>query len=82
MSLAEFLLRGDMKNLKLSDSRHRVSDSNLKPWVQVPICVLARLRPLVLSVSKSAKIKTKEYLKKKKKALEAFNEPEEQIKTT
>ena len=32
-------------------SRHRVSDSNLKPWVQVPICVLAKFRTLALSVS-------------------------------
>lgn len=39
-----------MKNLNLSQSRHWVSDSNLKPWVQVPIWVLARFRPLVLSV--------------------------------
>ena len=79
-----------MKNLNLSESRHRVSDSNLKPfksqsgfksqsafrpglslahgfkfqsgfrpgsspgmWVQVLICVLARFRPLILSVSLS-----------------------------
>ena len=37
----------------LSNSRHWVSDSdsNLKLWVKVPICVLARFRPLVLSVS-------------------------------
>ena len=41
LSLAEFLLRGGIKNLNLSESRHRVSDSNLKLWVQVPIWVLA-----------------------------------------
>ena len=41
-----------MKNLSLSESRHRVSDSNLKPCVPVPIWVLARFRPFVLSVSK------------------------------
>ena len=39
LSLAEFLLHRDMKNLNLSESRHRVSDSNLKPWFQVPIWV-------------------------------------------
>ena len=43
LSLAEFLLHRDMKSLKVSESRHRVSDSNLKPspnlglgWVRVP----------------------------------------------
>ena len=40
-----------MKNLNLSESRHRVTDSNLKLQVQVPTWVLARLRLLVLSVS-------------------------------
>ena len=44
LSLAEFLLPRDMKNLNLSESRHWVSDSNLKHgfksnlglgWVQV-----------------------------------------------
>ena len=41
MSLAEFLLRKDMKNTNLRESRHRLRDSNLKPWVQVPIWVCA-----------------------------------------
>ena len=52
MSLAELLLCGGMKNLNLSESRHQVSDSNLKLWVQVPVYVLASFRPLVLSVLK------------------------------
>ena len=51
MSLAEFLLHGGIKNLSLGESRHRVSNLNLKPWVQVPICALAKFRLLVLSVS-------------------------------
>ena len=67
MSLAEFFLREGIKNLNLNKSRHGVSDSNLKcgfksqsgfrldsspgMWVQVPVCVLAKFRTLVLSVS-------------------------------
>ena len=39
------------EELNLSESRHQLGDFNLKPWVQVPIWVLARFRPLVLSVS-------------------------------
>ena len=60
-----------MKNLNLSESRHRVSDSNLKcgfkfpsgfrlglspgMWVQVPVCVVATFRPLVLFVSREGR---------------------------
>ena len=40
-ALTEFLLRRGMENLNFSKSRHRVSDSNLKPWVQVPKWVQA-----------------------------------------
>ena len=39
-----------MNNLNFSEFRHRVSDSNLKLWVQAPVWVLARFKPLVLSV--------------------------------
>ena len=35
LSLAEFLLHRGMKNLNLSESKHRVRDSKLKLWVQV-----------------------------------------------
>ena len=57
LSLPEFLLHGGIKNLNLSESRCRVINLNLKPWVHVPICVLASFRPLVFSVSVSAIIK-------------------------
>ena len=60
LSVTEFLLCRGIKNLSLGESRHRVSNSNLKVglssnlalgWVRVPVWVLARFRPLVLSVS-------------------------------
>lgn len=49
---AEFVLRGGVKSLNLDESRLRVSNPNLNPWVRVPIWVLAPFRPLLLSISK------------------------------